>query len=383
MGNELEYWADYFERAKTNMLIENYDAIRKHIRQLKAKGMRERTLVNHYQFLTHFGIWCKAPFKNLTEEEILDYCEVLDKQKYKEGTKYVKLATIKAFLKNINNEATKAITIKPQKSKKLPEDLLTQQDIETLLKNCGNNRDRALIATLYESGMRKGELFSIKIKNIQFDENGAVITIPEGKTGARRIRVIFASSFLREWIEVHPIKENREASVFCSLRAPYKTITSAGLHDQLVRIAEKAHVQKRINPHSFRHARATHLAEHLTEQQLKNYLGWTQGSSMAQVYVHLSGKDMDNAILKMNGINIDETHTDGLKVGRCPRCKELNPERAQWCNKCGLPLQNDFKDNLNKELTEIDMLVMEAIAKDPKVLQALTERINKHQKGNE
>jgi len=92
---------------------------------------------------------------------------------------------------------------------------------------------------------------------------------------------------------------------------------------------------------------------------------------------------MDNAILKMNGINTDETHTDGLKVGRCPRCKELNPERAQWCNKCGLPLHDDFKDNLNKDLTEIDMTIMKAIAEDPRVLQALTEKINKYQKSNE
>lgn len=154
MGNELEYWQNYFDSAQVKMLGENYAAIRKHVRQLKAAGMRERTLVNHYQFLTQFGVWCKVPFERLTEDDILDFCEYLDKQvykgknnpqKYKEGTKYVKLATVKAFLKGINNEAAKAIAIKPQQSRKLPEDLLTQPDIEALLNNCGNNRDRALI----------------------------------------------------------------------------------------------------------------------------------------------------------------------------------------------------------------------------------------------
>ena len=59
---------------------------------------------------------------------------------------------------------------------------------------------------------------------------------------------------------------------------------------------------------------------------------------MASIYVHLSGKDIDNAILKLNGIPIDETHVGGLKVGRCPRCKELNPEKSSFCGKCGLPL---------------------------------------------
>ncbi|RPJ79505.1 MAG: hypothetical protein EHM20_01215 [Alphaproteobacteria bacterium] len=70
--------------------------------------------------------------------------------------------------------------------------MLTREEIEALIDNCPNSLDRALIATLYESGMRKGELFSIKIKSVQFDENGTVINIPDTmatKTGARRIRI--------------------------------------------------------------------------------------------------------------------------------------------------------------------------------------------------
>jgi Site-specific recombinase XerD len=378
MGNELNYWQDYFENSKPDMLSENFKFIQGHMRRMKARGMRDRTLVNHYQFLTHFGSWCKIAFTELTEDELLDYSELLDKQKYKAGTKYVKLATIKAFLKGINPDAAKTIIAKPHRNKKLPEDLLTQKDIEALLDNCGNNRDRALIATLYESGMRKGELFSLRIKNIQFDENGAILTIPDGKTGARRIRLVFASPFLREWLEVHPTKENRESPVFCSLRNPYNVITDPGLRDQLVKIAEKARVQKRVNPHSFRHARATHLAEHLTEQQLKKYLGWTEGSNMAATYVHLSGKDIDNAILKMNGIIIDDTHVDGLKVGRCPRCHELNQETALYCVKCGLPLQEELKSKIEKDSAAIDLEVMKAAVLNPEILKEILKRIEKN-----
>jgi len=83
----------------------------------------------------------------------------------------------------------------------LPEDMLTREEIEALIDNCPNSRDRALIATLYESGMRKGELFSIKIKSVQFDENGTVINIPDTmatKTGARRIRIVYATEFLKK-----------------------------------------------------------------------------------------------------------------------------------------------------------------------------------------
>lgn len=66
--------------------------------------------------------------------------------------------------------------------------MLTPEDIEKLIDVAGNLRDKAFIAFLYESGARRGEVFSIQIKHIQFDEMGAVVTLPKGKTGARRIR---------------------------------------------------------------------------------------------------------------------------------------------------------------------------------------------------
>lgn len=377
MGNYLIYWVKYFENSKSDMLPENFNLIQGHMRKMRARGMKERTLVNHYQFLTQFGTWCKIPFTELNEDTMLEYSESLDK--YKPGTKYVKLATVKAFLREINPEATKAIIIKPQRNQKLPEDLLTKEDIEALLNNCENTRDRALIATLYESGMRKGELFGIRIKNVQFDENGAILTIPDGKTGARRIRLVFAASYLRQWLECHPTKGNRESTVFCSLRKPFNVLTDPGLRDQLVKIAEKAGIQKRVNPHSFRHARATHLAEHLTEQQLKKYLGWTEGSSMASTYVHLSGKDIDNAILKMHGIQIDGTHADGLLVGRCPRCHKLNPETQEFCGTCGLPLKDETKNKIENDKTELDIAFMKAVASNPKILEIFTEELNKLQ----
>ena len=361
---------------------------------MKASKMREQTIVNHYGALIQFGKWCKIPFASLSENDMLDYSEWLDEvkyevkyrdhkptklKKYSDGTKYSKLATIKAFLRAINKDATSAITIKPSSTKKLPEDLLTKEDIEALLDNCPTARDRALIAFLYESGARKGEMFSIRLKHVQFDENGTVVTIPDGKTGARRIRLIFATSYLREWTELHPCKRDRDHVLFCAIREPYPVLSDSGLRNQLTYIADKAGIKKRVNAHSFRHARATHLAEHLTEQQLKKYLGWTEGSNMASIYVHLSGKDIDNAILKMNGILIDDTHTDGLKVGRCPRCHEINPENGMFCYKCGLPLTQEavttvasiksdymqlsdleeireMKNTLKKELEEISKL---------------------------
>jgi len=384
--NELDYWTNIFEESEGKMLPENFKLIKAHTRKLKASNMRERTIVNHLQALTQFSTWCKVPFTELSDEDMLNYCEWLDRftftfkgkpKKYTEGTKYMRLATVKAFLNRINKETAESITIRQQHNRKLPEDLLTREDIEALLNACHTARDRALIATLYESGARKGELLGTLLKHVQFDENGAIVTFPEGKTGARRIRLVFASSFLREWLGVHPTKQNRESPLFCSLKEPYPIISDTGLHDQLIKIAKRARVEKRVNAHSFRHARATHLAEHLTEQQLKKYLGWTEGSNMASIYVHLSGKDIDNAILKLNGIQIDETHADGLKVGRCPRCKEINPENFSYCGKCGMPLNETSSTKIESDKSAVLLGVLSQLEKtNPGTLSSFLDALN-------
>jgi integrase/recombinase XerD len=365
-------------------------AILYHIRKMKASNIRDHILVNHLMHLTQFGKWCKIPFTNLTEKNMLEYSEWLGEQtfsprftvnkpgkdsikKYSDGTKYSKIATVKVFLKNINPDAAKCLKLKSTSTRKLPEDLLTKEDIEALIDNCANSRDRALIATLYESGMRKGELFSIRIKHIHFDENGTVVNIPDTrttKTGARRIRIIFATEFLKKWLEDHPCKNDREHLVFCSLVEPHPRLTDAGLRDQLTKIAGKAGIKKRVNPHSFRHARATHMSSEMTEQQLKKYLGWTEGSNMAAVYVHLSGKDLDDTILRMNGMKTETKAEDhALKTLKCPKCGEIQDARNDSCCRCWTSFKSDIDNSLVSELQtlrdEIEQLK-----------QSLTERDN-------
>ncbi len=70
---------------------------------------------------------------------------------------------------------------------------------------------------------------------------------------------------------------------------------------------KKADISKREHAHAFRHARATHLAKVFPEAVMKQMFGWTNDSDMAAVYYHLSGKDVDEALLKLYGIKIENT----------------------------------------------------------------------------
>lgn len=68
-----------------------------------------------------------------------------------------------------------------------------------ILENCKNPRDRTLFSLLYDSGYRIGELMTLKNKDLDFDQYGAVSSVA-GKTGYRKVRVVGNSiSYLREW----------------------------------------------------------------------------------------------------------------------------------------------------------------------------------------
>ena len=106
--------------------------------------------------------------------------------------------------------------------------------------------------------------------------------------------------------------------------------------------AQKAGIKKRIYPHLFRHSRATFLARHMTESQMKTYLGWVQGSDMAGVYVHMSGRDVDDTLLKIAGIEKRKPEKTDTKLEPmlCDRCKMSNPYTYKFCLRCGFILDD-------------------------------------------
>ena len=206
---------------------------------------------------------------------------------------------------------------------KLPNELLTIEDVKKLADATNNLRDRAFVLMLYESGARIGELINLTLKDVEPDKYGTKVAL-FSKTGARKIRVIASAPAINMWIErTHPDRDNKNSMLFCGLwsKKKGKDIEYATFRCMLQDLAEKAKIMKPVNPHHFRHSRATELAKIFTEAQLCQYMGWIPASREAATYVHLSGRDMDKAVLKLNGL-VDEEDTENskFKAITCPRC---------------------------------------------------------------
>lgn len=366
--------------------MQNSEYVIKYLRKCRTDGLSKRTISLAIETLDKFIKWCESNNRQLdsfSDDDIYDYIDYLDnytfmnkgiKKHLAENTKCKEKLQVRKFLNFIKLDLGSTIKIKNAKNNKLPDSIFSKEEVQQLIDVCQNERDRCLIAVFYESGARKGELLALRIKHIVFDQFGAVVNITEGKTGSRRIRLVWASSYLHNWIDTHPLKNNRDAYLFCSLRTPFNVITKGGLFAELKVLARRAGIpEEKAFPHNFRHSRATHLSEHLTEAQLKEFLGWTKNSNMTSVYIHLAGRDIDNAILKMNKIETDETKKDIFSVGRCPRCKEINPENSIYCGKCGLPLKETEAKILERVSTDANIEMLKAAMSDPEFQSELVE----------
>jgi len=116
----------------------------------------------------------------------------------------------------------------------------------------------------------------------------------------------------------------------------------------------RAKINKRCNPHIFRHSRATFLANHMTEAQMKAYFGWVQHSDMASTYVHLSGRDTDQAILEINGLTKKKEETIKNNPKKCPKCGFINGFDSHYCNRCSGILDIETAMQLQENLLRKD-----------------------------
>ena len=178
--------------------------------------------------------------------------------------------------------------------------VLRPEELEALMRVATRPRDRAILAILAETGVRIGELLSLRLRDVELLEDGSFRLLVRGKTGPRAIIVIEAAQALAEWLRERPAygPMGPEAPLFTTIKAPYRPLSPHAFRQHLRNLAKRAGLSRPVHPHMLRHTRMTELARVLTEHELKVVAGWARDSRMAAVYVHLSGRDAEAALRK-------------------------------------------------------------------------------------
>lgn len=274
------------------------------------------------------------------------------------------------------------VKIKNMRETVTVEDLYTQEELDAIFGACLETRDRAMLQVLYESAVRASELLSMTFENIEFQEDDIATVIVKGKTGVRQVYVRDSLPSLRAWLNVHP---TGKGEIWLNLRGPHNPLTYPGLFQMATKVIKRASLKrkKRKILHMFRHTRITELVRMgVRGQSLSKLVGWTKGSNMEAVYVHLSTADVENEVrTKVFGLEVDEARTTPLlKSTTCPRCDTSNDPQVRFCSKCNMPLSDDAIVNAlqqqEQRKEEIEQMVQERVDESmERVVQAFTSAI--------
>ena len=351
---------------------------------LLANGIGLPKVARYLQHLIWFNRNFKKNFSDANTEDIKEIVAGLNQSNYAENTKKsIKIALRKLykFIRGVDGKGKYppevdwyTVTISNSNSK-MPEELLNEEEMGQIIKACKCERDRALVAVLCESGCRVGEIGTMKIKHISLEGHGARLTV-DGKTGMRKILVVSSAPYLQTWLNHHP--NNGNPNEFLWLNYQGNLMSYATISQILKQSAKRAGIRKRVYPHLLRHSRATIMAKCMTDATMKHYFGWAQGSKMASVYIHMSGKDTDDAVLLANGIEVKkETRISRLIPTTCLRCGVKNEMSNKFCKSCGIPLTSEEAERVIKEDEEKSKTdeLMNKVVKNPEFLQMLVKKM--------
>lgn len=191
---------------------------------------------------------------------------------------------------------------------KIPE-VLTVEEIDTIIsaidlsKNEGQ-RNRAMLETLYNCGLRVSELTNLKLSDLYFDEGFIKV---EGKGSKQRL-VPISPRAIKE-IQLYFIDRNRgkikkEYEDFVFLARWGKNISRIMVFHLIKELAQISGITKNINPHTFRHSFATHLLEGGANLRAIQCMLGHESIATTEIYTHIDRNMLRSEIIEHHPRNI-------------------------------------------------------------------------------
>lgn len=220
------------------------------------------------------------------------------------------ISGLKAFFKylileDIIDNDPSSLLESPRLGRKLPE-VLSIDEIDQImaaidLSQPEGQRNKAIIETLYSCGLRVSELINLKISNLYFDDGFIRVVgkgdkerlVPIGQKAMKEIRYYFQDRNLMANID-----KNSENIVFLNRRG--KQLTRVMIFTIIKRLVEKAKIDKKVSPHTFRHSFATHLIDGGADLRAVQEMLGHESIITTEIYTHLDREYLRDAIIQFH-----------------------------------------------------------------------------------
>lgn len=304
--------------------------INEFLEHLEIEKNRSRKTIRNYRFyLERFSVWAKNPQpEQINLEMTRQYRLYLNRlndrfgASLKKNTQNYHLIALRAFLKYLAKRDIKTMPAEKIELGKMPDrivDFLEGSELERLLEaplkqesrirrqELGDKkqetrfaslvqlRDKAILETLFSTGLRVSELASLKREQVKTDKEEVTV---RGK--GSKPRAVFMSNQARYWIKKY-LEMRTDVSPFLFVShdpasAKRDSIAEGLTPRSIQRIVEKwakaAGITKAITPHVLRHSFATDLLQNGADiRSVQEMLGHSSITT-TQIYTHVTNKHL-------------------------------------------------------------------------------------------
>lgn len=248
---------------------------------------------------THTNIKVDELLLSAETDVVRTYLAFLNEKQYSKATIARKLATLRSFYKFLvkRNQLTSnpVVAVRtPKQEKKLPR-FLDYEEIKKLLDTPSQDnwlgaRDRAILETLYSTGIRVSELVALNMDDVDF--LGEIVHV-RGKGKKERITPIGSSAL--QVIQYYMEYRNKRAqnntnfdSKVLFVNKHGRRLSTRSVRRKMDKYLKMAGLDPAISPHTLRHSFATHMLNNGADLRSVQELLGHQSLSTTQIYTHLT-----------------------------------------------------------------------------------------------
>ena len=298
MAEYTKKWSEISRGYRTHMRLE--------------KHLSDNTIDSYMRDLAQFAHYIlrmyDVPPKKVEPEMISNYMNRLYELGREKSSQARALSGIKSFfnyllLEEVIDSSPAELIEAPKSSRPLP-DTLSTEEIDRLIGSIEDSttkglRDRAILEVLYSCGLRVSELCDLKLGDLFFAE-GYIRVI--GKGNKQRLVPVssIARSRIQLYMDVRQKEKQKEEVLFLNNRG--KKLTRVMIFTIIKQAAQRAGIDKKISPHTFRHSFATHLLEGGANiRQVQELLGH-ENILTTEIYTHLDDSHLRQTLEEHLGL---------------------------------------------------------------------------------
>jgi integrase/recombinase XerD len=251
-------------------------------------GLSRNTISSYRADLRQLGSFVKVPLTDVSEESLFAF---LGSRKGRASSAARRVSTLKRFYRYLLRErridADPTLKIDPPKRAPRFPKSLSESDVEALLAAPDaatpmGLRDRAMLETLYATGLRVSELVALKTFELNLDANVVRVT---GKGNKERLVPLGeeAADWLARYLKA---RDGKSDALFLTNRRA--GMTRQAFWQLIRRYGARAIPGKKLSPHVLRHAFATHLINHGADLRVVQLLLGHADISTTQIYTHVA-----------------------------------------------------------------------------------------------